>query len=591
MHKKPDLLVLVTVTFALLLSGGCAGANESNKEPLSLVPSDSIDEDLLPDIASVITFDSTAAYLQTFVREETGIKDASNEAVQLGLQRFYEKGQFKPVWLEGLKLTDHAIALITDVCNADEASLLPVSYQPDLLQDALNRAADAPTHRTLASLDLQLSRTFMLYADDHLAGRLDPEVLPYDVFLERDLIALDSVMEKALNRSAPKSFSAFMQPEHPHYERLIGALDRYREITNSGGWPSIMTEEVLKPGMTHGAVPALRRRLSISGDFFNPIADSSIEYDRHVAAAVARFQARHGLAVDSLVGPATRSALNVTAESRVRQIERTIERWRWLPRDLTNRYVLVNIPGFKVYGYDAGVKALEMRVIVGSEYKEQYTPVFSDRMDYVVFRPFWNVPHSIASQEIAPKAMVDSMYISRNNFEILAGEQIVTPDQEALDKLVDGIYRIRQKAGPTNALGLVKFIFPNRHAIYLHDTPADHLFESPDRDLSHGCIRLEDPPRFASYVLGGQGWTPERIHEAINMGDRQKVLLDDPIPVYLMYLTAFVDEQGMVSFYDDVYGFDEELEEILSNRRMWIRSAVGNSRIICHALERFKALG
>ena len=588
MLLKRDAIFLYLMTVTVFFLNACATKNETIRDSS---PADSINTSLIPDMASVISFDSTAFYLQSFVTEEIQDEGASSEAVRSGLNKFYDKRVFEPAWLEGLSLSDHAVVLIKDICSANEAALLPVSYNPGLLIDVLNNAAEAPSHITLAALDLQLSRAFLLLADDHFSGRIDPEVLPYEVFLERRIVTLDSVMEESLSRPAPASFSASLQPNHFHYRRLLDALNHYRDLEERGGWPMIESNEVLEPGIKDSTVSILRRRLLISGDLIHtPGEEHNALYDVNVATAVARFQTRHGLLVDSLVGPSTIEALNVSVEDRIRQIERSIERWRWLPQDLSDRYVLVNIPAFKVYGFDEGAQALEMRVIVGSEYNEQYTPVFSDRMDYVVFRPYWNVPHSIASEEIGPKALSDSTFITRNGYEILAGERIVTPDAEAIEKLIAGQYRIRQQPGPRNALGLVKFIFPNRHAIYLHDTPADHLFERHERDLSHGCIRLEDPPRFASYVLGKQGWNAESIQGAIYSGDRQEVSLDDPIPVYLMYLTTSVDEDGTVFFYDDVYGFDAELAKMLAKRKSRLLATASDTRLVCRALQHFHAL-
>lgn len=575
---------------SLFLFSRCAQEAEVIDTSSAFQQDDSLAADLLPDLASVIQFDSTASYLQTHITSKQTRNSAIDSTIRVGLEQYYGEGIFEPAWLNDLTLTAHAITLIQDVCNANEVALLPVSYQPGMLYEALDKATVAPTHETLAALDIQLSRTFMQYANDYIAGRFDPELLPYDIYLDRPDIRLDSMMKAMLDQPAPASFSQAMQPEHPHHQRLLDALERYRTITKAGGWPALNLEDILEPGMVHPSVPVLRSRLHKSGDLADHASLTDTSYDAAVTLAVARFQQRHGLQVDSTVGPSTLAALNVTAEDRVRQIERNIERWRWLPRDLGQRYVLVNIPAFKVFAYNDGVKALDMRVIVGSEYNEHYTPVFSDRMDYVVFRPFWNVPHSIASEEIAPKALADSTFISRNNYEILVGDRIVTPDEEAINKLIEGVYRIRQRAGPGNALGLVKFIFPNRHAIYLHDTPADYLFERSDRDLSHGCIRLEDPPRFASYVLGPQGWTPDQIHEAIYDGERQEVHLEAPFPVYLMYLTAFVDDEGVVSFYDDVYGHDQKLNELLIRRTGRIQSSIRETQVICHALQKFSEL-
>lgn len=576
-----------TLLLAVILLAGCNRDGANLQTPFNVETADSLKS------GKAIAYDSTAHYLDAFLQADATVNsnDASGQAVREGLLQFYQKGEFKPAWLNGLKLSDHALSLINDVCTASNNSLLPVSYQPEALYDALEQAAMDPTHEKLATLDLQLSRTFMLYADDHIAGRLDPEVLPYEVYLKRDEAPLAPMMAVALNRPAPESFSNAMRPVHPHYSRLLDALERYRAIEENGGWPSIKIDETLKPGMSDTAVTLLRTRLHRSGDLSKNRDSTNTLFDENVATAVAQFQVRHGLAVDSLLGPATLAALNVPVTERVRQIERSIERWRWLPQDLGDRYVLVNIPAFKVFGYQNGQQALEMRVIVGSEFNEQYTPVFRDKMEYVVFRPYWNVPAGIAAEEIAPKAMDDPTYISRNNYEILDGEDIVTPNEEAIEKLIEGKYRIRQQGGPTNALGLVKFIFPNQHAIYLHDTPADHLFDRTERDMSHGCIRLEDPAKFAAYVLGPQGWSSRRIKKALAAEERTEVQLEESIPVYLMYLTAYADADDNVFFFDDVYGFDRDLKNALDRREQRLLSTSDNTKRLCDVLEKFEALG
>ncbi len=568
-----------------LLFIGCKdGANLQT--PFNIETADSLKSE------KAFAYDSTAYYLDAFIQADPTISanDASSAAVREGLQQFYQQGTFKPAWLNGLKLTDHALSLINDVCTASDNSLLPVSYQPNKLYEALEHAALQPTHENLAKLDLQLSRTFMLYADDHIAGRVDPEVLPYEVYLKRDDAPLAPMMAVALNKPAPKSFSNSMRPEHPHFVQLFDALEKYRTLAETGGWPIIKTNQTLKPGMSDNAVTTLRTRLYRSGDLSKNRDSTNSLFDEDVATALAHFQVRHGLEVDSLLGPATLMALNVPVEERVLQIERSIERWRWLPHDLGDRYVLVNIPAFKVFGYQNGRKALEMSVIVGSEFNNQETPVFSDKMEYVVFHPYWNVPQGIAAEEIAPKALDDPSYISRNNYEILDGDEIVTPDKKALKKLEEGEYRIRQKGGANNALGLVKFIFPNQHAIYLHDTPADNLFDHTRRDMSHGCIRLEDPAQFAAYVLGSQGWSSSRIKTAMATDERTEVQLEEPIPVYLMYLTAYADDENNVFFFNDVYGFDRELREALVQRERRMISSSENTKRLCDILDKFREL-
>jgi murein L,D-transpeptidase YcbB/YkuD len=243
-----------------------------------------------------------------------------------------------------------------------------------------------------------------------------------------------------------------------------------------------------------------------------------------------------------------------------------MERLRWLPSDMGDRRIVVNIPEFKVYGYDEGERALEMRVVVGSEYGGKETPVFSDEMNHVVFNPYWNVPYSIAANEMLPRIRENANYLPSRGFEVLDGNGDVLPAGSVNpDDIASGAVRIRQKPSPSNALGLVKFMFPNPHSIYLHDSPADHLFAEAERDFSHGCIRLEDPPRFGAFVLGKQGWSQTDVEMAIGAMERQVVQLDQHIPVYIMYMTAVVEDDGSVTFRDDVYGNDEALLQALSS--------------------------
>jgi L,D-transpeptidase YcbB len=278
---------------------------------------------------------------------------------------------------------------------------------------------------------------------------------------------------------------------------------------------------------------------------------------------VARFQARHGIEVDSSVGGATLSALNVPVETRIRQVEINLDRFRWLPDEFEDRYVLVNIPDYRLYAYDRGREAFEQRVIVGDEYQNA-TPVFADSMTYLVFRPEWNVPSSILVNEMLPKLRENIYDLARHDLEVVdtKGDSLVR-DPSSIDwgdvDTSDPRYRVRQKPGPANSLGLIKFMFPNRFNIYLHDTPARELFDRTERTLSHGCVRVEDPVQLADFALDGQdGWNEGKVREA--MGDStavesRAVPLKRPVPVYLLYLTAFVRE-GALHFRNDPYGKD-----------------------------------
>jgi murein L,D-transpeptidase YcbB/YkuD len=264
-------------------------------------------------------------------------------------------------------------------------------------------------------------------------------------------------------------------------------------------------------------------------------------YDARLAGAVARFQAHHAIEVDSVLGPGTVEAMNRSAEYRAGQIAANMERFRWLPRNLGSRYVLVNVPAFQLDAYDGGQKSLSMRVVVGSEFEDRATPTFADSMSVVVFRPYWNVPDNIAEKEIFPKAAADPGYFASRNYEYWND---------------NGTQRVRQKPGDDNSLGLVKFMFPNQFAIYLHDTPEKALFQQDVRAASHGCIRLEKPEELAQWVLG---WDAARVQQAMETGaDNQQVNLPQSIPVYIAYFTAYARD-GQLYFGNDVYDRDRDI--------------------------------
>ncbi|NNF57452.1 MAG: L,D-transpeptidase family protein [Rhodothermaceae bacterium] len=341
------------------------------------------------------------------------------------------------------------------------------------------------------------------------------------------------------------------------HARLQEVLARYQRLADGGGWPTIPDGPLVEPGDTLAAqVEPLRQRLAATGEL-GSAADTGAVYDDALAGALARFQGRHGLVVDSLLGGNTRAALNRSASERVRQIEQALARWAELPVFPTgpgSRYVLVNVPEFRVRAFEEGREALQMKVVVGADYDERATPLFHDEMEHVVFRPYWNIPPSIATEEVVPKGTAE---LEAEGYEIIshyaADAEVYPMTAQNLQRVANGSLRIRQGPGPDNALGLVKYIFPNQHAVYLHDTPSDHLFAEAERAFSHGCIRLERPADFGAWVLGPQGWDTARVQGAMTTGDRQKVVLNETIPVYIIYLPVWADADGHVYFAADVY--------------------------------------
>jgi murein L,D-transpeptidase YcbB/YkuD len=474
----------------------------------------------------------------------------------------YADRENAPLWVDAGRPHGDARALVDAVVDAESEGLRVGEYDLAGLQGALDRAyGDAKAKDAavaLAELDLRLTNLFVSYGRDLLAGRLDPARVDRDWYIRTRRDAADSAIRTALRSNDLSASLRDLAPERPDYDALVAELGRLRAVEAAGGWPKVSGP--MKAGASGPEVTALRARLAASGDL-DSSAMSSPGFDASLAEAVGKFRARHGLPAEGGLDAAAVAALNVPASRRIQQLELNLERLRWLPREFGDRYVMVNVPDFQLYAYDAGKQVFDMRVVVGEEY-DQETPVFADTLTYVEFRPYWNVPRSIVVEEIAPKVRERKTFLQANRYEVVPASGKAEPvDPGSVDwddvESKDFPYRIRQTPGPGNALGLVKFMFPNRFDIYMHDTPATHLFHEHRRAYSHGCIRLEHPDRFAEFVLAGQ---PEgdasRIHELMNDGDMKQVRVKKPLPVYILYLTAFVRD-GRVQYRDDLYGTDK----------------------------------
>jgi murein L,D-transpeptidase YcbB/YkuD len=331
------------------------------------------------------------------------------------------------------------------------------------------------------------------------------------------------------------------------------------------------TKKPVEPGAPYDAADQLAAVLRRLGDLPEEAAraPNSNTYDAALVDAVKRFQVRHALDVDGRLGKATLAQLNTPLSHRVRQLQLTLERWRWVPHSFPRPPIVVNIPEFKLRAFDANYRTeLEMKVVVGQAYDHQ-TPAFAGEMKYVTFRPYWNVPLSIQRRELAPKIDRDRSYLAKNGYEVVTPQGAVVTDGVVDDEIVaqlrSGKLQIRQVPGSGNALGLVAFMFPNEHNVYLHATPAMELFSKSRRDFSHGCIRAEKPAQLAEWVLRNMPeWTPERILAAMNGAKTMQVLLDKPVPVLIVYATAVALDGGEVRFLEDIYGQDAELEQLLA---------------------------
>jgi len=343
------------------------------------------------------------------------------------------------------------------------------------------------------------------------------------------------------------------------FERLQAELQRHRNLAASGGWPVLPDGPTIRPGSDDPRVGTLARRLTASGDLADDKIDS-FYYDETLQDAARRFQARHGLATDALVGRATLRALNVPIEKRIDQIRVNLERVRALSDVDEDHLVLVNVAAFRATIIREGQVAWTMKVIVGE--KEDQTPELRSELKSVVFNPTWSVPHSIASEEMLPKIKQDPDFFHRGGYR-LSDREGNPVDPAEVDWSAYSIrhfpFRLVQQPGPQNQLGKIKFMIPNPYSVCMHDTPARSLFASTNRARSHGCIRVDDPLTFAEFVLRNEGWTRKEIDSQIESGNTKTIALANPLPVYVLYMTAEVDDLGRIHFYDDLYGRDARI--------------------------------
>jgi murein L,D-transpeptidase YcbB/YkuD len=338
-------------------------------------------------------------------------------------------------------------------------------------------------------------------------------------------------------------------------------LRDYRALDSGGGWPVVPPGDVLERGSHDQRVQLLRHRLILSGDLAGHDEGMAFHFDAHVEAAVRKFQARHGLEEDGIVGSKMLAALNVPVSARIQQILVNMERWRWMPDELGDRYLLVNMAGFELRAVEDGEVVMEMRVIIGRPYRS--TPAFVGEMKYLVFNPYWNVPHKLAILDLLPKQQANPDYLTESGFRVYASWEKGAEELDPADINWSAFtpanfpYRLRQDPGESNSLGRIKFMMPNPYAVYLHDTPSRHLFRRPVRTFSSGCIRVEEPLLLANFVLGnGENIVMLDVQEEIDSGENHIRSLPRPLPVYMLYLTAWVDDQGKAQFRNDVYGRD-----------------------------------
>ena len=498
-------------------------------------------------------------------------------------KQFYERRQYGAAWIDGRTPTPQMDELIGAIGKADRDGLDPQLYNASTLAERraeagkgfLTKKGFNPEEAGL--LDAWLTYLYMAYATDLANGLSDLSHADPTWQLRGQKFDPLASLDKALASNTVAKSLDDLAPRDPSYVALRDALGRYREIARQGGWPALPAALTLKPGQRNRAVPLLAKRLVVEGDYTGRVDDRDLAYGTPLQEAVKRFQRRHGLDPDGIVNRPVIQEMNVPVNERVAQLALNLERWRWLPRDLGDRHIFVNVPEYRLEVWDHGRVPLAMRVVVGK--KDTPTPIFADEMTYVVFAPYWNVPPDIAEKETLPSAMSDPAFLQRANMEVVDAKGNPV-DPATVDLSDPKAYRFRQRPGTSNSLGLVKFMFPNKYDVYLHDTPADSLFARATRSFSHGCVRIAEPEKLAEYVLRDKpDWTPERIGAAMHAGEESTVKLREPIPVYLAYFTARVSPDGIVQFRNDVYGIDQRQSAMLAAtlQKMKARAAASES--------------
>ena len=475
------------------------------------------------------------------------------------LPQFYINRQFKKVWDES-----KAGELIGILEKATDEGLTPNDYHFETLKSFSSSNRDDMEQ---AEYDLLLTDAFLLYASHFLNGKVNPETVDSEWQAIRREGDAKAYLDSALVKNTVKETLKALAPDLSAYRGLKNALAEYRAIQRKEGWKEIPSGETLKPGMADSVrIPLLIDRLKISLDLKSTIEDP-FTYSDQVAEAVKIYQIRNGLEADGNLGKLTTASLNVPVEERINQIIINMERYRWAAENMGDHYVMVNIADFKMQVYKEGKKTFEEKVIVGKPFRK--TPVFSSKMTYMVLNPTWTVPPTILFNDILPEAKKNPAYLVNKNIKVLQGQgssaTVVDPYSVNWSDLSkrNFPYTLRQDPGPTNALGVVKFMFPNKYNVYIHDTPSRELFNKTDRAFSSGCIRLNNPLKFAYYLTKDKpGWTEETIQKRIDDKKEQSILLDKPLSVHILYLTAWVTE-GKVHFRTDLYDRDQAVLQAL----------------------------
>jgi murein L,D-transpeptidase YcbB/YkuD len=554
----------------LLLLAGTVRIHGAERRTISVAIGDQQEVDHSSD--ALIVRDELRVLTARAILPELRWPDYSDYRLQV--QRFYEPAD-APAWIQNTSPTPQAQAMITVLKQADTKGLNPEDYDGALWSARIEKLRSAST-TDLAHFDLELTVSVMRYLSDLHIGKVNPRYFHFGFDIEHNKYDLPHfIRERLVSSPDVEAALANVEPPFEGYRRTEKALGLYLQLAkHDDGEQFTSPKRPVVPGDRYSGTKRLQRLLCLLGDLqpdaCRAEAAAADVYTNALADGVAHFQSRHDLQQNGHLDEATIRELNVPLGERVSQLQLTLERWRWLPHEFSQPPIIVNIPEFRLRTIDQNDKVvLAMNVVVGQAYRRQ-TPVFAKDMQFVIFRPYWNVPLSIQRAEVVPNIERDRSYVEKKGYEVVTrrGEVVTSGpiSDSILRQLKSGTLEVRQRPGPRNALGLVKLMFPNEYNVYLHSTPSPELFERPRRDFSHGCIRVEDPVDLTTWVLrNNPGWDKDRVVSAMQTGkDNTQVNLSKPIPVLILYGTAIVNDNGEVHFFDDIYGHDAALKRVLA---------------------------
>jgi len=486
-----------------------------------------------------LVFDS--AQIVTFLQKHPELAPYEQD-----LRNFYRKRKFAYAWYEKGVLIEQAGNLNDRLMNLQNEGIYKgIPYQKDLDSLIFDSHAKTKIKKPDVGTELMLTAQYFAFSKVAFRGMSDSVSRAVNWFLPRKKIAYDDYLDTLLKKPS-RDASTINEPVYRQYDLLKNFLAKYRTLEAHESWEPIKISKKLKPGDSSAVISKIKTRLYKLEDFKGDTLSNS--FDDELKTAITQFQQRHGLTADGLPGPGTVSEMNVPLKSRIKQIIVNMERCRWLPVSLNSEYLAVNIPEFKLHVYRGDSLLWSCNVVVGQ--KVHQTVIFYGEMQYVVFSPYWNVPESIVRNEVIPAIKSNRNYLSEHNMVITGKE--------------NGLPAIKQKPGPSNSLGLVKFLFPNSYSIYLHDTPSRSLFGESSRAFSHGCIRVGEPAKLASFLLKYDStWTASRINKAMHLGKEQQVTLKQKMPVFIAYFTAFTDRNNLLNFRKDIYDRDDQLASMI----------------------------